>query len=345
MTPEQMGRLFQDFTQADTSTTRKYGGTGLGLAISRRFCRMMGGDITVDSTPGRGSIFTIQLPASVDRAGAAVTRSDAVPSTPRPARRDAIRTVLIIDDDPTVCDLMMRHLERHGFAVVAAVGGIEGIAQAREIRPAAITLDIMMPELDGWTVLAALKGDPTLADIPVVLVTIVDEKQRGYALGAAEYMIKPVDRDRLVAVLRAVTDRVGDLLLVEDDPDTRATMALALAQEGWKVTEAEHGRAALLRLAERGADVIMLDLMMPEMDGFEFVAELRRREEWRGIPVVVVTARDLSDDDRRRLNGGVERVIQKSGQAAPELLREVGEALSACLERGRRDPVEPPSAS
>src|SRR5262249_44044827 len=156
-----------------------------------------------------------------------------------------------------------------GFTVVTAAGGVEGIARAREIRPAAITLDVMMPDLDGWTVLAALKGDPTLADIPVVLVTIVDEKQRGYALGAAEYMVKPVDRERLTAVLRLMTERVGDLLLVEDDEETRATLAHGLERDGWKVTEAEHGQAALARLAEQSADVIVLDLMMPEMDGFE----------------------------------------------------------------------------
>ena len=234
---------------------------------------------------------------------------------------------------------------RQGFEVVTAAGGVEGIARAREIRPAAITLDVMMPDLDGWTVLAALKGDPTLADIPVVLVTIVDEKQRGYALGAAEYMVKPVDRERLSAVLRLVTDRVGDLLLVEDDEDTRAMMAEALAREGWKITEAEHGRAALERLAERPADVIVLDLIMPEMDGFQFVAELRSRADWRGIPVLVVTARDLSDGDRRRLNGGVERVIQKRGQSAPELLREVGEALAACVQRRGHDAGTPPRVS
>ena len=345
MTPEQTARLFQDFTQADASTTRRYGGTGLGLAISRRFCRMMGGDITVESTPGQGSTFTIHLPASVSGPGAGGTRSDTAPPTARPTPGRRSGSVLVIDDDATVRDLMMRYLERQGFEVVTAAGGVEGIARAREIRPAAITLDVMMPDLDGWTVLAALKGDPTLADIPVVLVTIVDEKQRGYALGAAEYMVKPVDRERLSAVLRQVTDGVGDLLLVEDDGDARAMMAEALAREGWKITEAEHGRAALARLAERPADVIVLDLMMPEMDGFQFVAELRSRAEWRGIPVLVVTARDLSDADRRRLNGGVERVIQKRGQSAPELLRQVEEALAACVQRRGHDAGTPPRVS
>jgi len=296
---------------------------------------MMGGDITVESTPGHGSTFTIHLPVAVDTSGAGVTRTDAPPPAAQPALGNRAGTVLVIDDDPTVRDLMTRHLERQGFVVVTAAGGVEGIAQARTIHPAAITLDVMMPDLDGWTVLAALKGDPALADIPVVLVTIVDEKQQGYALGAAEYMVKPVDRDRLTAILRLLTDRVGELLLVEDDETTRASMAQALAREGWKITEAEHGLAALERLAERRADIIVLDLMMPEMDGFEFVAELRSRPEWRGIPVVVVTARDLSEADRRRLNGGVERVIRKSGQSGAELLQEVGVALAACVDRRR----------
>jgi CheY-like chemotaxis protein/anti-sigma regulatory factor (Ser/Thr protein kinase) len=342
MTPEQIARLFQDFTQADASTTRKYGGTGLGLAISRRFCRMMGGDITVESAPGHGSVFTIHLPATVEATDAGGVRREGAETT-LPGQRvtdHGPRPLLIIDDDPTVRDLMSRYFERQGFVAVTAAGGIEGLARAREIRPAAITLDVIMADLDGWTVLAALKGDPQLADIPVVLVTIVDEKQRGYALGAVDYMVKPVDRERLAAVLRQVTGRAGHLLLVEDDRDTRAMLATTLAREGWKVVEAEHGRAALERLAERPADAILLDLMMPEMDGFEFVAELRRRPEWRDIPVVVVTARDLSDADRRRLNGGVERVIRKSGQSAAVLLREVGEALAACMRR-RHDPVTP----
>ena len=135
-----------------------------------------------------------------------MTRSDTAPPTLRPTPGHGGGSVLVIDDDPTVRELMTRYLERQGFAVVTAAGGVEGLARAREVHPAAITLDVMMPDLDGWTVLAALKGDPTLADIPVVLVTIVDEKQRGYALGAAEYMVKPVDRDRLAAVLRQLTD-------------------------------------------------------------------------------------------------------------------------------------------
>ena len=181
--------------------------------------------------------------------------------------------------------------------------------------------------------LAALKGDPTLADIPVILVTIVDEKQRGYALGAAEYLVKPVDRGRLTAILQELCGGAGRVLVVEDDEDARTALRQALASEGWTVAEAEHGRAALDRLAEARADAIVLDLMMPEMDGFELVAELRRHPDWRGIPVLVVTALDLSDADRRRLDGSVARVIQKSEHSGTDLLREVGDAVAACVRR------------
>jgi len=219
--------------------------------------------------------------------------------------------------------------------VVVAANGVEGLTRAREVHPAAITLDVMMPDLDGWTVLAALKGDPTLADIPVILVTIVDEKQRGYALGAAEYLVKPVDRGRLTSILHGLCGGAGRVLVVEDDEDARTALRQALASEGWTVAEAEHGRAALDCLAEARADAIVLDLMMPEMDGFELVAELRRHPEWRGIPILVVTALDLSEADRRRLNGSVARVIQKSGRSGTDLLREVGEAVAACIHRSR----------
>jgi two-component system, NtrC family, sensor kinase len=325
MTAEQMGRLFQEFSQADASTTRKYGGTGLGLAISRHFCRMMGGDITVESQPGAGSTFTIRLPRVVEREQA-VGREPEARSTPPGAAAAQAPLVLVVDDDATVRELVARHLERAGFAVTTARGGQEGLRLARELRPAAVTLDIMMPDLDGWTVLAAMKGDPSLADIPVVLMTIVEEKNRGYALGAADYLVKPVDRARLVEALRHICGAaVGRVLLIDDDDLVRRGVRLALAPLGWEVTEAENGEVALASLAAARPDAIILDLMMPRMDGFEFLDELRARPDWRDIPVVVITAKELTDQERSRLNGGVERIIQKSER--DEMLRQLSGEL------------------
>jgi signal transduction histidine kinase/DNA-binding response OmpR family regulator len=333
MTPEQVGKLFQEFSQADSSTTRKYGGTGLGLAISRRFCQLMDGDITVKSELGRGSSFTIRLPA----AGA----GDVLPALQQTSAAPSVGTgpsnaplILIIDDDVTVRDVVGRFLEREGFSVAKADGGKEGLRMAREMHPAAVTLDIMMPDLDGWTVLAAIKGDPDLADLPVVLMTIVDERNRGYALGATEYLVKPVDRQKLMDVLRGLCGATGRPLLIVDDDDLgRRQIRAALEQQGWKVTEAVDGRDALTRLSEARPDVIILDLMMPQMDGFEFLDEMRRKAEWRDIPVVVVTAKDLTDADRRRLNGGVERIIQKTDR--DDMLREVRSVLAKLVERPR----------
>jgi GAF domain-containing protein/CheY-like chemotaxis protein len=332
MTAEQMGKLFQEFSQADSSTTRKYGGTGLGLAISRHFCRMMGGDITVKSEIGAGSTFTIRLPRLVGEEPAPLWEADVGQARPASDAGMTEPLVLVVDDDPTVRDLVVRHLERAGFAVATAAGGREGLLRARELHPAAMTLDITMPDLDGWTVLAAVKGDPTLADIPVVLMSIVDDETRGYALGAADYLVKPVDRVRLVEALHNVCGLVsGSVLLVDDDPVVRRGVRLALEPIGWKVAEAENGQLGLRTLAEARPDVIILDLMMPEMDGFQFLDEVRERLEWREIPVVVLTARDLTDDDRIRLNGGVEHIVQKTG--CEETLRRLTGELSKYVKR------------
>ena len=330
MTPEQMGKLFRDFSQADSSTTRKYGGTGLGLAISQRLARTMGGEITVDSQPGRGSTFRAWLPRVADGVESAL--AEPLPAKPAPTLEHGgitARTVVVVDDDPTVHDLLSQLLTREGYAVALAATGVEGLNLVRELKPAAIILDIKLPDLDGWTVLSALKGNPDLADIPVIVLTIVDDRARGYALGAAEYLVKPIDRTRLRAMLEKYCGRQGQILLVEDDETTRETTRDLVVRHGFTVVEAANGREALDRLAEGLPDLILLDLLMPEMDGFEFLDEVRRGPTWRAIPVIVLTAKDLTEEDRQRLNGRATRIIQKAGQSREQLVAELRRAIAS----------------
>jgi signal transduction histidine kinase/CheY-like chemotaxis protein len=324
LTADQIERLFQEFSQADASTSRRYGGTGLGLALSRRLCRLMGGDIDVTSTPGEGSTFTITLPATVR-----ASRTETLDG-PEPGVREGASTVLVIDDEPTVRDLMSRFLTREGFNVVTASGGEDGLRLARELRPQAITLDVLMPDMDGWAVLSSLKGDPALADIPVVMLTITDERNVGYALGATDYLVKPIDRDRLLSVL-ARYQHARSVLVVDDDPTVRGLLRRTLEKAGCAVQEAENGRVALERLRASAPALVILDLVMPEMDGFEFVEEVRRHRTWSTLPIVVVTAKDLSAEERARLNGQVKDILSKGGSDRESLLEQVRDMVSrAC---------------
>jgi CheY-like chemotaxis protein len=297
---------------------------------------MMGGDISVESELGRGSTFTIWLPAEVMKPKTKsksdqglptilkiVTAAESAPvETPQEAG-----TVLVIDNDPTVHDLLTRTLSREGFRVESATDGETALQLARKLRPTAITLDVVMPDMNGWEVLQALKSDPELAHIPVIMLTMIDDKNLGFALGASDYLTKPVDRNRLVALLKkyqcASDIPACSVLVIEDDAATRDVMRRTLEKEGWLVAEAENGLVALDWLVEARPHLILLDLMMPEMDGFEFVAALRQEPDWRSIPVVVLTAKDVTEEDRLRLNSSVEKIIQKGGYSLDELVDEV----------------------
>jgi CheY-like chemotaxis protein len=331
MAPEQLQGLFQAFSQARSSTARDYGGTGLGLAITRHFCRLLGGDVAVESTPGKGSTFTLILPAVCPAATPEVTPSSA------PARRaEALGTVLIIDDEKPAHELLERELAGVGYHILHAAGGREGLKLAKQARPDVITLDIIMPDLDGWSVLKALKADPELCDIPVVLVTIMGDRDLGFALGAADYITKPLDRELLMrAVGRHV--RGGDraqVLVVDDDPKTRDMLRRTLQKAGWTVAEAANGCEALEALERAKPALVLLDLLMPDMDGFEVLERLNGDATWREVPVIIVTAKDLTPDDIERLHGRVAKVLQKGTYERRDLVRDIHAMIARQVAHG-----------
>jgi signal transduction histidine kinase/CheY-like chemotaxis protein len=313
MTAEQQAKLFEEFSQAESSTAQRYGGTGLGLAITRKLARMMGGDVTVNSEPGKGSVFTVRLPG------------DEATGPTQESRAQGSDCVLVVDDDATARELIAEHLKAEGLPVVTAASGLEGLKLAKHLRPIAITLDVMMPDLDGWSVLAALRQDTELADIPVIMVTILDEQRRAASLGAAGYLTKPIDRDRLRRIMGRFRTpaRATRVLLVEDDADQRERLRAWLEGQHWLVQEAANGREALACLQADRPDVILLDLMMPEMDGFAVVAALQKEPRWRDVPVIVITARDLDAQDRARLNSGVQSVLVKEAFRPAELVERI----------------------
>ncbi|MGK7873844.1 MAG: response regulator [Xenococcaceae cyanobacterium] len=326
MTPEQMGKLFQAFTQADASTTRQYGGTGLGLAITKKFCQMMGGDIFVESELGQGTKFTIELPAHVQDTKTKLA-TQKITESKFPSSQG--NTILVIDDDPAVNEMMQRFLTKEGFRAIAATSGSEGLQLAKKLRPDAITLDVMMPEMDGWMVLTELKADPELENIPVVMVTIVDNQNLGYALGASDYLFKPIDRNHLINILQKYrSDSSTNLVMVvEDDLNSREMMCRQLEKEGWRVREAENGQRALEIMKNYLPTLIILDLSMPEMDGFEFVNKLRQQKKWSSIPVIILTAKDLTKEERQILNGYVAKIYQKGNYKRQDLMAEVSSLI------------------
>ncbi|MET0600234.1 MAG: response regulator [Mesorhizobium sp.] len=329
MTGDQLAAIFQPFSQADASTTRNYGGTGLGLAITQQFCRMLGGEVIADSVYGKGSTFTVTVPEVYTYA-----------SAPQPSQlgrqRGAIGTVLVVDDEREGTRMLAEPLSQEGYRVLTAAGGTDGLRLAREEKPDAIILDVINPDFDGWTILRLLKTDAELCDIPVILVTMLGERDMGFALGAAEHLTKPINPKELLQLLARVQRpaTAPDILVVDDDQSTRDMLRRMLVREGWTVREAASGTEGLQQLAKATPAVMLLDLMMPEVDGFEVLRVVRQTAAWRDLPVVIVTSKDLSRYELEWLRGHAMDVLQKGAYSRSELIA----AVRAMVEAARRTP-------
>jgi len=319
---ENLDKIFDEFRQVDGSSTREYGGTGLGLAITRRLVKLLGGEIRVESEIGKGSTFIINIPVTLD----GVEPLTVVASRIDPGRK----TILAVDDDPSVIYVLKKYLEGEGYQVVPAHNGAEAIRLAREVKPFAITLDIMIPGRDGWEVINELKGDPATEHIPIVVISILDNKSLGFSLGVTEYLTKPVERNTVLNALGRLMsprcigmDCTPNVLLVDDDPIHIMAMKAVLADSGYKVTVAPGGKEAIEVLKEATPCAVILDIMMPEVDGFMVLEELKKRKETRDIPVIILTAKDITDDDKKRLNGSIQDIIGKGNFAHEEVLRDL----------------------
>ena len=343
--PADQAAIWQEFRQLDGSLARRYEGTGLGLAIVRRLVGMLGGAIALESAIGKGSTFTFtihaHLPAGASlvdsggrAAGASVTLPTSLQAAPAGGREPGYDPadkplVLVVDDDPEVIYILEKYLRDEGYDIAVAQSGEAAIEMARILRPFAMTLDVMLPGRDGWEVIQELKSEPETCDIHIIMMSILDNRELGYSLGAAEYLVKPVSRAALLERLGRLRDG-ADLrraLVVEDDPIEQRMIATTLRDMGLEATTCSSGADALAWLETEKPDLITLDLMMPGMDGFEVLDEIRRRAGLRQIPVIIITAKDIEAEDRERLNAGFAAVINKGPAQRGELLREVRENL------------------
>jgi len=330
MTPEQLGKLFKAFSQADSSTSRKYGGTGLGLNITKRFCEMMGGDIRVESEIGVGSTFIIELPAIVIeiKEESKAEKKDVKVNEQIVINSNA-KTILIIDDDSAAHDLIRKSLQLQGFNIISTQDSEEAFTLAQRHHPDLIVLDVIMPKLDGWTLLGRFKEDLELNSIPIVMSTFVDNKELGFALGASDYLVKPVSGEKIKSILTKYLNdkKQGYILIVDDEPINRDILHSQLEKLEINTREARNGIDALKVIKNAKPELILLDLMMPEMDGFSFIEELRKYQDFQNIPVIIVTAKDITKEDKERLNGKVENIIQKGDYNRQTLLKQINKLL------------------
>jgi signal transduction histidine kinase/DNA-binding response OmpR family regulator len=332
MTPEQLSRLFQAFSQADASTTSKYGGTGLGLAISKQFAQMMQGNITVTSVPGTGSTFTVRLPVEVQKEEPKVVATLSHKLTKSPFPTETRPRILIIDDDQEMRKLIAELLAQSGYEIYQAAAGQQGLDLAHEVRPALILLDVMMPGMDGWTVLTKLQNHPQLTDIPVIMLSAVNDADMALTLGAATVLLKPIDAERLTAEIAMLLAPLSScyVLFVEDDLDSRTLVTRMLEKEGWQFRTASNGLAALRMLKQGLPAALILDLKMPGMNGFELLETMQKNPAWAGIPVIILSSMDLTKDMKEFLSPRSRVILSKTGITREQLTEWVRPAIQAC---------------
>ena len=329
MKPDDQEKVFKEFWQADSSFARKYEGTGLGLALTKRIVEMHGGNIRFESEYEKGSIFYFALPLKAQLRKTKPKEIEAKPrQIPATGEKEA-KTIMVVEDDRMATDLITLYLTNAGYNVIVAVDGEEAIKKAKEFHPFLITLDIMLPKKDGWDVLSELKNSQDTADIPVIIVSIVDNKDLGFSLGAAEYLIKPVDRIKLINTVNACIPAEKDkgklmkILVVDDDEKAVKYMSAILENAGFEVLKAYSGKAGINLAMNSNPDIIILDLMMPEISGFDVIEKLRTHPTAKSIPIIICSAKDITPKEKEELNGNILAIVQKGTHTKEDLLKAI----------------------